>query len=117
VVLIDGETLANLMIDHSVGVTLEEAYEIKRVDSDYFNEAKDELFLVSTAPQCQDARCLRPTKEDGVELEPELILEDATSIQEAMRRMVRCASDATERLDERIEAGAFDGETKAVELR
>ena len=39
VVLIDGETLANLMIDHGVGVTLEEAYEIKRVDSDYFNEA------------------------------------------------------------------------------
>jgi len=39
VVLIDGETLANLMIDHDVGVALEEAYEIKRVDSDYFNEA------------------------------------------------------------------------------
>jgi len=39
VVLIDGETLANLMIDHGVGVTLEEAYEIKRVDSDYFNDA------------------------------------------------------------------------------
>ncbi len=39
VVLIDGETLANLMIDHGVGVTLEGAYEIKRVDSDYFNEA------------------------------------------------------------------------------
>jgi restriction system protein len=39
VVLIDGETLANLMIDHGVGVTLEDAYEIKRVDSDYFNDA------------------------------------------------------------------------------
>src|SRR5215211_3269521 len=39
VVLIDGETLANLMIDHGVGITLDEAYEIKRVDSDYFNEA------------------------------------------------------------------------------
>ncbi len=39
VVLIDGETLSNLMIDHGVGVALEEAYEIKRVDSDYFNEA------------------------------------------------------------------------------
>jgi restriction system protein len=38
VVLIDGETLANLMIDHGVGVALEEAYEIKRVDFDYFNE-------------------------------------------------------------------------------
>jgi restriction system protein len=39
VVLIDGEMFANLMIDHGVGVSLEEAYEIKRVDSDYFNEA------------------------------------------------------------------------------
>ena len=38
VVLIDGESLANLMIDHGVGVALEEAYEIKRVDFDYFNE-------------------------------------------------------------------------------
>jgi restriction system protein len=38
VVLIDGETLANLMIDHGVGVALEEAYEIKRVDFDYFDE-------------------------------------------------------------------------------
>ncbi len=31
VVLIDGQTLANLMIDRGVGVALEEAYEIKRV--------------------------------------------------------------------------------------
>jgi restriction system protein len=38
VVLIDGEMLANLMIDHGVGVALEESYEIKRVDSDYFSE-------------------------------------------------------------------------------
>jgi restriction system protein len=38
VVLIGGERLANLMIDHGVGVALEEAYEIKRVDSDYFGE-------------------------------------------------------------------------------
>jgi restriction system protein len=39
VVLIDGDTLANLMIDNGVGVALEEAYEIKRIDFDYFNEA------------------------------------------------------------------------------
>ncbi len=39
VVLIDGEMLSNLMIDHGVGVTPEAAYEIKRIDSDYFNEA------------------------------------------------------------------------------
>jgi restriction endonuclease Mrr len=38
-VLIDGETLANHMIDHSVGVSLQRSYEVKRVDSDYFSEA------------------------------------------------------------------------------
>ena len=38
IVLIDGENLAGLMIDHNVGVTLETSYEIKRIDSDYFNE-------------------------------------------------------------------------------
>lgn len=38
VVLLDGESLANLMIDHNVGTTLVSSYEIKRVDSDYFDE-------------------------------------------------------------------------------
>jgi restriction system protein len=39
VVLIDSETLAKLMIDHGVGVSLQRSYEVKRVDSDYFSEA------------------------------------------------------------------------------
>jgi restriction system protein len=39
VILIDGEMLANLMIDHGVGVSRERSYEIKRVNSDYFSEA------------------------------------------------------------------------------
>jgi restriction system protein len=38
-VLIDGKMLAGLMIDHDVGVTLETSYEVKRIDSDYFDEA------------------------------------------------------------------------------
>ena len=38
VVLVDGEMLANLMIESNVGVSLEKAYEVKRVDSDYFDE-------------------------------------------------------------------------------
>jgi len=38
VVLIDGETLAQLMIEHNVGVSTINAYEIKKVDSDYFAE-------------------------------------------------------------------------------
>jgi restriction system protein len=38
IILIDGRTLANLMIDHNVGVALERTYEIKRVDTDFFAE-------------------------------------------------------------------------------
>ncbi len=38
IVLIDGNTLAQLMIDHNVGVALLAAYELKRIDSDYFTE-------------------------------------------------------------------------------
>lgn len=36
IVLIDGAQLAELMIDHGIGVTPIKRYEIKRVDSDYF---------------------------------------------------------------------------------
>lgn len=39
VVLVDGEMLAQLMMDYSVGVALERSYEVKRVDFDYFTEA------------------------------------------------------------------------------
>jgi restriction system protein len=39
VVLIDGERLAGLMIDHDVGVSPLTTYEIKRVDSDYFGDS------------------------------------------------------------------------------
>jgi len=36
VVLIDGEQLAQLMLDYDIGVTKVEIYEVKRIDSDYF---------------------------------------------------------------------------------
>jgi restriction system protein len=36
IVLIDGQALAGLMIDHDIGVARVQAYEIKRLDSDYF---------------------------------------------------------------------------------
>lgn len=38
VVLVDGERLARLMIEHNVGVLVGQTYEIKRMDSDYFIE-------------------------------------------------------------------------------
>jgi len=38
IVLIDGEELAQLMIDYNLGVTVETSYEIKRIDNDFFEE-------------------------------------------------------------------------------
>ena len=38
IVLIDGEQLAQFMIDYNLGVTVQQTYEIKRMDNDYFGE-------------------------------------------------------------------------------
>jgi len=38
IVLVDGEQLSQLMIDHNVGVALVTSYETKKIDSDYFIE-------------------------------------------------------------------------------
>lgn len=38
VVLIDGLQLAQLMVDHDLGVTTERTYVVKRIDSDFFGE-------------------------------------------------------------------------------
>lgn len=38
IILIDGERLAELMIDHNVGVSPLASYEIKKIDTDYFIE-------------------------------------------------------------------------------
>lgn len=40
VVLIDGQLLANLMIDFDVGVSIAASYIVKRIDSDYFEEGE-----------------------------------------------------------------------------
>lgn len=38
IVLIDGNELANLMIEYKVGVSVKKVYEVQRLDSDYFEE-------------------------------------------------------------------------------
>ena len=38
IVLIDGKQLAQLMIDHNLGVTVQQTYEIKKLDNDYFGD-------------------------------------------------------------------------------
>ena len=38
IVLIDGEYLAQLMIDYNLGCATDQVYEVKKVDGDYFGE-------------------------------------------------------------------------------
>lgn len=38
VILIDGQRLAELMIEHNIGVSLDKTYKIKKVDPDYFED-------------------------------------------------------------------------------
>ncbi|WP_121968549.1 restriction endonuclease [Leptolyngbya sp. BC1307] len=40
IVLIDGQKLAQLMIEHGVGVSVQETFHIKRIDADFFTEAE-----------------------------------------------------------------------------
>ena len=39
IILIDGPMLAKLMFDHGVGVSVNTVYEVKKVDTDYFDES------------------------------------------------------------------------------
>jgi hypothetical protein len=52
-----------------------------------------------------------------VDSERELILEDARSISERLRRMSRLAQDAAESSDARIEDEDLEGMAEAVEVR
>ena len=38
IVLINGERLSQLMIDYNLGVTTQASYELKKIDSDYFED-------------------------------------------------------------------------------
>ena len=38
IVLIDGEQLADLMIDYDVGVAVSQTYKLKKLDYDYFED-------------------------------------------------------------------------------
>ena len=40
IILIDGQKLAQLMIEHNVGVSIQETFQIKRINEDFFTEAE-----------------------------------------------------------------------------
>jgi len=39
IILVNGEVLADLMVEHNIGVTTTATYELKRIDSDFFEDA------------------------------------------------------------------------------
>lgn len=39
VILIDGLRLADLMIEHNIGISITRTISLKRIDSDYFEES------------------------------------------------------------------------------
>ena len=41
IVLIDGAQLADLMIEHDIGVAVKQTYQVKRIDGDYFEDAEE----------------------------------------------------------------------------
>jgi restriction system protein len=51
VVLVNGKELAQLMIEHGVGVTSSRAYEIKRIDLDYFTNDEESSSAVDGGEQ------------------------------------------------------------------
>lgn len=57
VVLVDGRQLAELMIDHDVGVSVEATYPIRRIDLDYFGVEDTDSPVSAEPPEAQwDAR-------------------------------------------------------------
>jgi restriction system protein len=38
IIMLDGNQIANLMIEYNLGVSIQQAYEIKKLDSDYFGD-------------------------------------------------------------------------------
>ena len=70
-----------------------------------------------SAPWWDNAHNAEQREGHDMESEPELMLEDARSIQEVLWRMVRLAQDTAETLDARIEDETLDGRTEAVEVR
>jgi len=55
VILLDGKELAQLMIEHSVGVTVSREYELKRLDLDYFVTDGEEVAAGRMAAALNDA--------------------------------------------------------------
>lgn len=51
IILIDGKRLAQLMIDHNIGVSTVKTYEIKRVDFDYFIEDVQQQLQLAFTPE------------------------------------------------------------------
>jgi hypothetical protein len=70
-----------------------------------------------SAPVREWSRRAANPREEGLDSDRDLMLEDARSILDGLWRMARFAQDAAESLDGRIEDEDLDGMAEAVEAR
>ena len=54
--MIDGERFAQLIVDHDVGVSTTGSYEIKKIDSDYFDDHSIRKQILWESPDCSEAK-------------------------------------------------------------
>ena len=68
--LIDGEQLAQLMIDYNLGCTTQHIYELKKIDSDYFGGINAwhtiKLMVELVAPTLEDIICDHQVMNSGI---------------------------------------------------
>jgi Mg2+ and Co2+ transporter CorA len=69
------------------------------------------------APVTQCPRRVANLREEGVEADRELMLEDASSLRDSLWRIARYAQDAAELMEDHIEDETLNGRTEAEELR
>ena len=100
IILIDGEQLAQLMIDHDVGVTVESRYIVKKVDLDYFGDEQE-------IADCHCDVCRRGR--DPVEQ-----VEDATPLPDEVVMLVRQLLSGVARLRGKFGVGVVAEERKAT---
>ena len=72
--------------------------------------------LFSRPSDTMSRRVANP-REEGLEADRELMLEDARSIREGLWRMARYAQEAAESLNLKMEQETLDGRAQAVEVR
>ena len=96
-ILIDGERLAELMIDHNVGVSDRETYAVKRVDSDYFGDDECRTGRRKEPRAAQLGGSLGPSASSSSVIVPEQLVVDVEQADVALGLIVAQRGPGTTR--------------------